>query len=406
MEVAQLPSGYDEDFVNAVEDEILCLIYHLPQKEPVLTRCGHRFCKECLGEHFRRQGVQNQPLTCPADRAGLDQERDIFPDKATERKILSLAIKCPSEGCGWTGELRQKQVHLASCLFKLVFCTNENCHVTVQRKDLEKHVTITCQWRIIKCDHCREPHPECKMKDHSAQCSKFPVSCPNHCGASLLREMVRNHTKDDCPLTIISCPYEQMGCNAKVQRKHVESHLQSAVRLHLDLACLKLIDTQKNLNKLNTRMFIWKISNFSEILRQAKTGEKRFIESASFNTDRTESYGYKTKVKIHPNGLKFGKNTHLSVFIFVMKGEYDAILPWPFKKKVKFALIDQQEDPVEQENITHQFIPENSPVCFARPTQEENSTGYGSVQFISHKKLYSRRYLAEDTLFLQIEVGP
>ena len=36
--------------------------------------------------------------------------KDIFPDKATERKILSLAINCPSEGCDWTGELRDKQV--------------------------------------------------------------------------------------------------------------------------------------------------------------------------------------------------------------------------------------------------------------------------------------------------------
>ena len=36
--------------------------------------------------------------------------QDVFPDKATERKILSLIIKCPSEGCGWTGELRNKEV--------------------------------------------------------------------------------------------------------------------------------------------------------------------------------------------------------------------------------------------------------------------------------------------------------
>ena len=51
-----LPSGYEEDFVNAVEDENLGLICHLPLKEPVLTRCGHRFCKECLEEYFRRCG--------------------------------------------------------------------------------------------------------------------------------------------------------------------------------------------------------------------------------------------------------------------------------------------------------------------------------------------------------------
>ena len=50
----RLPSGYDEDFVDAVEDELLCLICHLALREPDLTRCGHRFCKECLEEHFRR----------------------------------------------------------------------------------------------------------------------------------------------------------------------------------------------------------------------------------------------------------------------------------------------------------------------------------------------------------------
>ena len=55
----QLPSGYDEDFVNAVEDDFQCLICYLPLKEPVLTRCGHRFCKECLGEHFRRYSLLN-----------------------------------------------------------------------------------------------------------------------------------------------------------------------------------------------------------------------------------------------------------------------------------------------------------------------------------------------------------
>ena len=37
--------------------------------------------------------------------------KDVFPDKATERKILSFSIKCPSEGCDWTGELRSKEVN-------------------------------------------------------------------------------------------------------------------------------------------------------------------------------------------------------------------------------------------------------------------------------------------------------
>ena len=50
----RLPSGHEDEFVNDVEDDFQCLICHLPLKEPVLTRCGHRFCKGCLEEHFRR----------------------------------------------------------------------------------------------------------------------------------------------------------------------------------------------------------------------------------------------------------------------------------------------------------------------------------------------------------------
>ena len=105
-------------------------------------------------------------------------------------------------------------------------------------------------------------------------------------------------------------------------------------------------------------MFVWEINNFSEILRQAKTGEKCVIDSIPFYTEKAESYGsYKLRVKVFPNGDHSGKNTHLSVFIFVMRGKYDAILPWPFKNEVKFTLIDQQEDPVKQVNVTKQFIP-------------------------------------------------
>ena len=234
----------------------------------------------------------------------------------------------------------------------------------------------------------------------------------------------------------------------------MESHLQSATRLHLDLACVKLnktevklYDTEVKLNnteetarklmeKLDSlerrfeekviknqenlieekkvtekkdisdfpRMFVWKIDDFSEILRKANTEEDDEIESYPFYIAR---YGYKLKVEICPNGDQSSKITHLSVYVTVMKGEYDAILPWPFKSEVKLTLIDQQEDPDEREDVALQFIPDNNtPECFARPTEEKNTMGYGFPEFISHEKLNSRRYIVDDTLFLQVEVGP
>ena len=49
-----IPSGHDEDYVNPPDEDFHCVICQLPSKEPVLTSCGHRFCKQCLEEYFRR----------------------------------------------------------------------------------------------------------------------------------------------------------------------------------------------------------------------------------------------------------------------------------------------------------------------------------------------------------------
>ena len=51
---SSLLGGYDEEFVNEVEDELQCAICQLSLNEPILTKCGHRFCRRCIDEHFKR----------------------------------------------------------------------------------------------------------------------------------------------------------------------------------------------------------------------------------------------------------------------------------------------------------------------------------------------------------------
>ena len=45
------------------------------------------------------------------------------------------------------------------------------------RKDLDEHVTVTCQWRMIHCSYCSVSLPDChlKVKSHIV-----PVICFHH----------------------------------------------------------------------------------------------------------------------------------------------------------------------------------------------------------------------------------
>lgn len=216
----------------------------------------------------------------------------------------------------------------------------------------------------------------------------------------------------------------------------MERHIRDQTTAHLSLACKKLVhlhqefDQEKiNLKKqidelkkendslvlkvsaqekemLKTRIesptFVWKITGFSEILRQAKHGRNNKLDSEPFFTG---PYGYKLKLSVNPNGDGSGKNTHLSAFVIIMKGEFDGMLPWPFHQKVTFSLIDQQDNVDERENIVMHFRANTKLENFARPESEENP-GRGYARFVSHDKLKTRRYIVNDTLFIQVDVGP
>ena len=46
-----------EDFVNPVDDDLQCSICQSALRDPVLTRCGHRFCRGCLERHMSNRYV-------------------------------------------------------------------------------------------------------------------------------------------------------------------------------------------------------------------------------------------------------------------------------------------------------------------------------------------------------------
>ena len=208
------------------------------------------------------------------------------------------------------------------------------------------------------------------------------------------------------------------------------SHLHSCMQVHLDLACVKLTDTEeelrttkekcKNLEQMDVlraeqitkleqrvsylenrgwpyhNVYTWKIRGFKEILRRAKTGDNNDIYSDPFYL---RECSYKFRMRLYPNGNGKGENTHLSLFVANIKGEYDAILQWPFPKKAMLILIDQQENPNERESVSYLLTGEEEK-WKSRPVKGKELF-WGFSEFVSHKQLQKRAYIVDDTIFLQ-----
>ena len=106
------------------------------------------------------------------------------------------------------------------------------------------------------------------------------------------------------------------------------------------------------------------------------------------------------------NGDGSGKGTHISVYIYLMKGENDCDLQWPFEHDVMWRILNWKRD--ENHIIGVEKFKNAATRTNARVTSSERApTGYGHPKALSHTWLYSSKdehvqYLNEDCLCLQV----
>ena len=112
--------------------------------------------------------------------------------------------------------------------------------------------------------------------------------------------------------------------------------------------------------------------------------------------------GYKLFGRVYLNGDGSGKTTHVSVFIVIARGTFDALLRWPFNQRVTVTLRDQVSD---TRHVVETFRPDRSSAAFQRPTSEFNSAT-GFPKFVSLTSIDSPQnvYVRDDTMFIGVAV--
>ena len=152
---------------------------------------------------------------------------------------------------------------------------------------------------------------------------------------------------------------------------------------------------QQAIHSYNSTL-LWKVEGYQKKRQDAINGVKTALYSPPFYSAK---YGYKMCAKLYTNGDGFGKGSHLSLFFVVMKGDYDALQTWPFKKKITMMLLDQGNG----DHMIDAFNSDPQSSSFERPKSDMNIAS-GSPLFMPIDSLNNRQFIKDDVIFIKIIV--
>ena len=379
-------------------------------------------------------------------------------------QISSLELKCR---CKWTGKFGKLKIHLQSCKYALLTCTN-NCHSKILRKNFRRHLTKKCPRRQYQCPHCGETGEYWRRKtSHLKACPKVKVPVPKarsqvnipvyrdpYMCTSPLLDLFSKYTSSSYEVVF---PGKERTPRAYQSRKYekgdqIHGHRQLTTQAEQALStslpisdseqtgdlkvgvqapafketqdrsethhCLQIqtqaVDQKLQVNEQSDTIpatsstpSIKVVAPFRFKLtnfQKCKDKDEEF-HSLPFYTSQN---GYKMCLEIHPNGNGeyWPKHTHISVFACLMKGDNDDSLTWPFTGKVTFELLNQLEDE-NHHSMTARFV--NCETIGDRVTHDGVGTGGGIGGFISHTDLdyqpdKNRQYLKDDQLIFRVSV--
>ena len=161
-------------------------------------------CAECKGISRKPRNWRGNTVC----EMCVPEQRIDNIDKRVEDKVAFLNTRCPLSGedCSWEGKLREIEKHMEVCLKVRVNCQLE-CGNVLERESIEQHNRKICPLRIIQCIYCNKEMQANEENPHIGQCQYNPD-------------------------TEVPCPYKELGCEAIVLRKNMNTHITENMTNH------------------------------------------------------------------------------------------------------------------------------------------------------------------------------
>ncbi|NXD62129.1 TRAF2 factor, partial [Eolophus roseicapillus] len=353
---------------------------------PCHTGCGHMVMRKKLADHLEN-GCVNNVTTCQRCKKSLSSSEYQNPFKLVFDCFLVFSFFFP-QNCS------TPSVNKDGCCFSEVGCSFRGSKEKI--KDHER--TAVGAHMLLLLQHIKQ------LKASLCTAAKAANGFIPQTELSLENKL----QVFENIVAVLNKEVEISSLEIMAFRRQSEVDQNIIRGLELKIAELHRCLTQKDagLSSLHKSLlfseqasydgvFLWKITDVGRKLQDSVTGRTVSLYSPAFYTAK---YGYKVCLRVYLNGDGTGKGTHMSLFFVVMKGDYDALLPWPFRNKVTFMLLDQNN----REHVIDAFRPDLTSASFQRPVNDMNIAS-GCPMFLPLFKLQSPKYayVKEDTLFLK-----
>lgn len=190
-------------FLEGPNTHLLCPVCKKIYRQPVISRCGHTFCRQCVFSNSH----------CPVDNVHCD----------TSQLVVNRLV---------VGQIEDLKIHC--------------CYGVVQKKGEI----------VVDPTGCPETINFGNRKEHEDKCTYALVPCPNsaRCGQIRWRDVEKHN--QSC--TFICCTYREKGCDFVGTKSQVEEHVQTCNKRdpHVEVQNLtnKLGSLQKTNGELQTQV--------------------------------------------------------------------------------------------------------------------------------------------------------
>ncbi|KAH8275928.1 hypothetical protein KR044_013304 [Drosophila immigrans] len=379
----------DADYPDSRYECAICIDW---LNEPVLTSCGHRFCKSCLSDW-----LQNHNQCCPLDNKQLSAEQDIFPDNYTRREIEQLKHKCPNSphGCAVIASPIELHRHLPSCPFR-------------RQQQSQQPAEEKCPFVSIKCDFVGRPetnqleeHLKTDMPLHmQLMLQAFQQSAIASWQPQKATSSLENGHKSAGQL-----PPPPQYANG-VDEQIVQTMYQRIVVLEQRTREQesRIENLQKQLRRQQSQVdarysngtIVWQLEQLSALVERLRANANNQVYS---HECYTSPYGYKfcARLNIQPS-----KPQVLSLHVHLMQSENDYHLDWPFKGRIKLCMVHPADANLSQ----HDTIMTKPKIrAFHQPHEAISTRGFGFLEYANISNIMHLGFCADDRLLIKIEIN-